>query len=222
VRFADQIAPRITFVNPPANKFVAMLAIYAVSSFGVWMVFRVVRNAIDRVKMDGFDHQMGAILGFARGVLWCVGVTFFAVTLLPAAQKRQIVNSRSGYYIARLIDETDSVFPPEIHQVVGPYLDRLGTELNGAGPPGSSSGPAPSGWPSGESQPSQQPAPAWGESAPAKPAPAWPGSQPTQGSGWPQADAAPSAPAASEFGWPSADKASPATPATQASWPEWD
>ena len=91
--------------------------------------FRVVRKGIDSVKMEGFDHQMGALLGFGRGVLWCVGVTFFAVTLLPATQKQQIVNSRSGFYIARLLDETNSLFPPEVHQIVGPYLNRLETEL---------------------------------------------------------------------------------------------
>ncbi len=129
VRFADRLAPSITFVNPPANKFAAMFIIYVVSSFFVWMIFRVVRKMIDSVKMEGFDHQMGAIIGFFRGVLWCVGLTFFAVTLLPETQKQMIISSRSGYYIARLLDETDSLFPPEVHQVVGPYLDRLNNEL---------------------------------------------------------------------------------------------
>lgn len=128
-RFADQIAPNITFVNPPANKFAAMFIIYVISSFFVWMIFRVVRKMIDSVKMEGFDHQMGAIIGFVRGVIWCVGLTFFAVTLLPEAQKQLIISSRSGYYIAKLLDETDSLFPPEVHQVVGPYLDRLNNEL---------------------------------------------------------------------------------------------
>lgn len=132
-RFADQLAPNITFVNPPANKFAAMFIIYVVSSFFVWMIFRVVRKMIDSVKMEGFDHQMGAIIGFVRGVLWCVGLTFFAVTLLPEAQKQMIISSRSGYYIARLLDETDSLFPPEVHQVVGPYLNRLNNELRSNG-----------------------------------------------------------------------------------------
>lgn len=128
-RFADQIAPNITFVNPPANKFVAMLLIYAVSSFFIWMLFRIVSKMIDSVKMEGFDHQMGAIIGFIRGVLWCVGLTFFAVTLLPDSQKQRIVNSKSGHYIARLLNETETIFPPEVQQVLGPYLNRLHNEL---------------------------------------------------------------------------------------------
>lgn len=228
-RFADQIAPRITFVNPPANKFVAMLLIYAVASFGVWMIFRMVRRVIDSVKMEGFDHQMGAILGFGRGVLWCVGVTFIVLTVLPlpVTQKQQVVNSKSGYYIAQLINKTDSLFPPEVHQVVGPYLDRLENELEGSQPPGSFQQPqGGGGWPGTGAAPAAAPAaPAWGQSAPAA-APA--------NSSWPQANNASQAqpattqPATNRFSWPSeggGQAATPATPATQASpvsWPEWE
>lgn len=230
VRFADQLAPQITFVNPPANKFVAMLIIYALSAFAVWTLFRVVRRGIDSVKMEGFDHQMGAIIGFGRGVLWCVGVTFFAVTLLPAAQKQQIVDSKSGYYIARLVNETDSLFPPEVHQVIEPYLSRLGSELapGQAGQPGSVA--VPNGWPgSGVSTPPSQPAaPAWGQSAGNNPATSnWP-SSPTAAApttpAWPSANQTPAnPPAASNFGWPAAPGQAPATPPAQsASWPEWN
>lgn len=222
VRFADRIAPQITFVNPPANKFVAMAIIYAGASFAIWMIFRVVRKMIDSVKMEGFDHQMGALIGFGRGVLWCVGLTFVALTVvpLPDGAKQQIVNTKSGYYIARLIDETDSLFPPEVHQVVGPYLDRLGDELEGSPQPGSLlPQSAPAGWPSSQ-QPAQQPAapqqpPAWGQSPPAAP------------SGWPQqattAPAQPAQPTASDFGWPATtNNAPPTTPAQQVTWPQWD
>ncbi|MEQ8846621.1 CvpA family protein [Botrimarina sp.] len=212
VRFADRVAPQITFVNPPANKFVAMLLIYVGTSFVIWMLFRMVRNAIDSVKMEGFDHQMGAIIGFARGVLWCVAVTFFAMTLafVPGQMKQQIVASRSGYYIARLVDETDTLFPPEVHQVVGPYLDRLGSELDSPqnhapaiGQPASPGGwPSGGGWPDSGSPAPAAPAPAWG-AAPAPSAPSWQPQAPAQG-GWPTTDAAPAR-----------------TPAQQASWPKW-
>lgn len=226
VRFADRIAPQITFVNPPANKFVAMVLIYAVASFGVWMIFRMVRKMIDSVKMEGFDHQMGAILGFGRGVLWCVGVTFVVLTVLPLpnGQKQQIVNSKSGYYIARLIDETDSLFPPEVHQVIGPYLARLGNELHGGQTPGSFQQPtAPGGWPAGGAPAAQPANPGWGQTAPASNPPAWTDSQPAA-PGWPQANnqAPAQQPAASQFGWPSEGGTQPATPAASVSWPEWE
>lgn len=124
LKFSPQLAP--FFGNSePFNRFVAMLAIYIGSSFVIWAIFRVVSGAIDRVKFNAFDHQMGALLGFAKGVLFCIGITFFAMTLAPAAQKQAIVDSSAGRYIVVLLDRTKSIVPPEVHQVIGPYLDKI-------------------------------------------------------------------------------------------------
>src|SRR3990172_2115140 len=68
LRFADQLAPMISD-HAPWNKFVAMLAIYIGTSFVIWTVFRLISGVIDKVKLDGFDHQMGALIGLAKGVL---------------------------------------------------------------------------------------------------------------------------------------------------------
>ena len=46
-----------------------MLMIYAGASLAIWMMYRVVGGAIDRVKLNEFDRQMGALVGFAKGVL---------------------------------------------------------------------------------------------------------------------------------------------------------
>ena len=69
------------------------------------------------------------MFGFAKGVLLCMGITFFAVTLWPA-QGEAIVGSQSGHYIVALLDKAHSVFPPEIHQVVDPYLNKIEQRLN--------------------------------------------------------------------------------------------
>ncbi|QDV74729.1 CvpA family protein [Botrimarina mediterranea] len=234
VKFADQVAPHIPYVTAPANKFVAMLLIYIGTSFVVWYLFRVVRKGIDSVKMEGFDHQMGAIIGIGRGTLWCVGVTFFAVTLpfVPQAWKQQVVGSKSGFYIARLLDETDSLFPPEVHQVVGPYLNRLETELH-SGQTGVAPTPQQAnGWPNAaNSQPAPQAAPSWGQPAAQTPAsPGWPTSQPAGRAQPPGAQPA-TQPSPADFGWPSAS-AQPVTGSTPSggpsdttaqpvSWPHW-
>ncbi len=129
LRFSGQLAS--TFGDTePWNRFVAMLAIYIATSFVVWMLFRVVSGAIDRVKLESFDHQLGALIGLAKGVLLCVAITFFAVTLLPQAQKDSIMASQAGHYIVVLLDKTDSVVPPEIHEVIGPYIHRIEERLD--------------------------------------------------------------------------------------------
>jgi len=50
--------------------------------------------------------------------------------------REPILKSRSGYYIARLIDRADAVMPDEIHGVLGPWLHELEKELDPALPPG--------------------------------------------------------------------------------------
>jgi membrane protein required for colicin V production len=134
LRFSEQLAP--TFGDQaPLNRFVAMLVIYVVTSFIIWTIFRLVSGAIDKVRLESFDRQLGAMFGLAKGVLLCVAITFFAVTLLPPAQGEAIVASQSGRYIVALLDKSHSIFPPEVHQVVDPYLDRIEQRLTPNGQP---------------------------------------------------------------------------------------
>ena len=131
LKFGDQFAPMFESVAPPPlNKFVAMLVIYMVTSIAIWMIFRVVRGFIDKVKLEYFDRQMGAIFGFTKGVGFCVAITFFAVSLVPQAQKESILASNAGHYIVALLDKTHSVVPPELHDVVSPYLNRIEERLD--------------------------------------------------------------------------------------------
>ena len=86
-------------------------------------------GAIDRVRLQEFDRQIGGLFGLAKGILLCVAITFFAITLVPD-MRDTVLQSRSGHYIAALIARADAVMPPEIHSIVDPYLNRLEEELN--------------------------------------------------------------------------------------------
>jgi len=193
LQFSERLAP--TFGDTaPWNRFVAMLAIYCVTSFMIWTAFRLVSGAIDKVRLEAFDKQLGAMFGFAKGVLLCVAITFFAVTLLPPTQGEMIVGSQSGQYIVALLNKADAVVPPEIHQVIDPYLDKVQQRLN----PGHQAA-----WPSGGGQPQSGATQSSGWSLPS-----WLKSQPQMPQmQWPQPQAAPQQPA-----WPSQTQSAP--PAT--------
>jgi membrane protein required for colicin V production len=124
--FSDQLANMLT-TAAPWNKFLAMLILFIGTSLVVWLAFRYVSEAIDRVKLKEFDHQIGALLGIAKGVLLCVIITLFAVTLSGEEQRQQIISSRSGYYIAVLLDRSHAVMPPEVHD---PYIHSLDHQLS--------------------------------------------------------------------------------------------
>ena len=188
LRFSTQLAP-VFGDHAPWNRFVAMLAIYIVTSFAIWTLFRLVSGVIDKVKLEAFDRQLGAMFGLAKGVLLCVAITFFAVTLLPPAQGEAIVGSRSGRYIVALLNKTDAVVPPELHQVIDPYLEKVQQRLNPEfqadwpspnSPAGSQTQPQTS-WPQ-FSWPSPQPPVQWPPSSPPQSSssqPAWPSQPPS-------------------------------------------
>jgi membrane protein required for colicin V production len=91
-------------------------------------------------------------------VLLCVVITFFAVAALPQPQGEAIVASRSGRYIVALLDKSHSVFPPEIHQVVDPYLEKIERRLN---PNFQSHAGMQTNWPTTPPAQSGQQTPAW-------------------------------------------------------------
>jgi membrane protein required for colicin V production len=127
-RYRESVAAWIP-VQAPWRVFLAMLLLYLGSSLAIWIAFRLVSRLIDRGKLKDFDRQVGALLGFAKGVVLCVLITLFAITLLGEKQRAAIVNSQSGYYISVLLNRADLVMPDEIHAVLQPYLRVLDEQL---------------------------------------------------------------------------------------------
>jgi membrane protein required for colicin V production len=134
IRFGGRVAPFFG-QQAPWNRLTAMLALYAATSIAVWLIFRVISGAINAVHLSAFDHQLGLLLGLAKGALLCVVVTFFAVTLAPA-YRSQIVASQSGRLVAELIVRADTYLPKEIHDTVDPFVKQFEQQLqNPAGSP---------------------------------------------------------------------------------------
>ena len=122
LRFSPELAPKLGGSTP-----LAMLVVFIGTGAAIWIVFRFVSNFIDKLKLNAFDHQLGAVLGFGRGILWCVLITFFAMWLpwLSHVQKENIIASHSGQYIVLLLDEADSILPTGVHSTIDPYIQRV-------------------------------------------------------------------------------------------------
>jgi membrane protein required for colicin V production len=129
LRFGNAAAPFFG-QQAPWNRLIAMLALYVGTSLVVWLVFRVVSGAIDAVHLSAFDHQLGLLLGLAKGALLCVVITFFAVTLAPGFRD-QIVASRSGRIVAEVIVRADEFLPAEVAATVDPFVKQFEERLRG-------------------------------------------------------------------------------------------
>jgi len=123
-QFRGVLAAQIP-AEPPWNIFLAMLILYVLTSMLVWLIFQCIKGVMDNLQLKEFDHQIGGILGAAKGVLLCVVITLFAITLSGDAQRQSIVNSKSGYYIAVLLNRSHTIIPDEFHDVLEPYIHSL-------------------------------------------------------------------------------------------------
>ncbi|MCS7466602.1 CvpA family protein [Stieleria sp. ICT_E10.1] len=130
-RFREPLSHSIV-AEPPWNRFLAMLILFVGTSLVVWVAFNMVRRTIDRMKLKEFDRQIGALFGLLKGGLYCTLITLFAVTLMGDGIREKIVASKSGRFIARHLDRSESVIPPEIHQFLRPYLERFDAEFEGS------------------------------------------------------------------------------------------
>ena len=133
VRFSAQVAPHI-YGQAPWNRFLAMLILFMVTSLAVWLLFRFVAGFIDRLKLKEFDRQMGALFGVAKGVLFCLVITFFAVTLAEGS-RQAVLNSHSGKFTAKLLQKAAPVMPEEVRDVLGKYIDDFERKLDPDTPP---------------------------------------------------------------------------------------
>jgi membrane protein required for colicin V production len=113
----------------PWNRFLAMLVLYVVTAIAIWLLFHFVSGIIDRVKLKEFDRQLGAIVGLAKGALYCVVITFFAVTLSEPA-RRLVLVSKSGDIIARGIKNAYPILPEDIRGYLGKYIDEFNAKMS--------------------------------------------------------------------------------------------
>jgi membrane protein required for colicin V production len=127
LKFSAKLAP-VFGSSAPWNRFLAMLVIYLAISIVIWLAFRVVAKFLDRIKLRDFDHQVGALFGFIKGVLLCLAITFFALGLSDALREH-ILATRSGHYMALFLNKADAIMPPELHQVLDPYMNKLQERL---------------------------------------------------------------------------------------------
>lgn len=128
VHASPVVAPMLG-AQEPWNRFLAMLILFLATSFAIWVVFRFVAKLIDRIQLKEFDRQMGALFGLLKGVALCLVLTFFAVTLSEKSRSA-VLDSRSGFYTAKLIKHAGPILPDEVKDVIGKYIDELERGLN--------------------------------------------------------------------------------------------
>jgi membrane protein required for colicin V production len=133
VNFSAPLAQYIS-TQEPWNRFIAMFILYALTALAIWIVFRLIKGIIERVKLKEFDRQMGALFGLLKGVLLCMVITFFAVTL-GESTRQMVLKSYSGDAIARITRHAKPILPEDVREAIGKYIDEMQQKLDPNTPP---------------------------------------------------------------------------------------
>jgi len=136
---SQYVAPFLTDlgVEAPLNRWLAMFVIYLGLSLVVFLVARMLRDMIEKIRLTEYDRHLGALFGLLKGAIFCLVLTFFLVTLSPSAQTA-IRGSYSGNAAAIVMDHLHPVLPDEVHEALEPYIHRLDSpnlDLQNSHPP---------------------------------------------------------------------------------------
>ncbi|WP_166828025.1 CvpA family protein [Thalassoroseus pseudoceratinae] len=123
---SEKMAPFFT-VEPPLNKWLAMLVLYVIFSIISFAIARQLRSLIEKMKFQELDSHLGAVLGLAKGGLIAFILTFFAITLTQKFPRLrdEVFYSYTGHYAAVVADRLHTVMPEELYGIVHPHLDQL-------------------------------------------------------------------------------------------------
>lgn len=121
------VAPLIK-VDPPMNRWLAMLAIYLVFSFGSFAAARTVRGVLETFQFQEYDRHLGAVCGLIKGGIACLVLTFFVVALSESAREN-VLRTTSGRVAGYALFRLGAVMPRELDKLLAPYFQKIEGEL---------------------------------------------------------------------------------------------
>lgn len=112
-KFSDKLAPAIEpaiAVEQPLKKWVAMAIVYLGLCLASFVAASIVNSWLEKARLKDFDRHLGALLGLIKGVVICMTVMFFSLTLSESA-RAVVSQSRSGYAAAVMLYHLDPLIP---------------------------------------------------------------------------------------------------------------
>jgi len=108
----------------PFNRFVALAVAYFLVSLGVYVLALVHRKTIEACQMKEWDKHLGGVFGAIKGYLFALMLVFFSITL-SGSLRDPVLKTRTGWLMARTMDVLHPVWPPELHDILHPYIHHI-------------------------------------------------------------------------------------------------
>lgn len=107
----------------PLNRFIAVAVLYGVVSLGIYLAAFYFREAIQKWKLDNWDRHLGGALGAIKGYLFCLALTFFAITLFSGL-RQPILTRPTGKLMAYTLHAVHPVWPAGFHSIIHSYIEH--------------------------------------------------------------------------------------------------
>ncbi len=121
--------PKENSWNQPASIFVTFILCNIV----IRLVAHYVEKTVKFSPLKEFDRQLGALLGLAKGLLLCLVVTFFAVTLTEKSRSA-VASSQSGKYLVSTLLYISNILPDDTrHAAFKKEFTKFATIVNESG-----------------------------------------------------------------------------------------
>ena len=128
---ARTFSPQITSYfpgEPIVAHSLAMIALYAAISIGIFLIAWLVRATLKKLKFEAYDRHLGMLLGGVEGALLGLVVTLFVVSLAPKTRE-PIFSSPSGKAVGAIMSAVGPILPKEARKVLKPFWsDEADTE----------------------------------------------------------------------------------------------
>ncbi|MDO4587305.1 MAG: CvpA family protein [Planctomycetia bacterium] len=115
------------------KKPISILVLFIASGLVIHICSNYLQKVISVSKVKEFDRQMGALLGFVKGVIICLIITFFCV-ILSETTRNAVSQSKSGRYLVLMINGIGNLMPDnENHRFFKNAIAKFNESANNSG-----------------------------------------------------------------------------------------
>jgi membrane protein required for colicin V production len=127
-RFGGLVAPTIP-VEAPWNQVLAMAVVFLITLIAIRFGAATLEKLIKDWHLQQLNTLLGGALGFAKGLLLCMIITFFAVTFSETSRS-VVFNSVSGFRLAQLITQVGVFVPKDSYEFVHSQLAQFQNKVD--------------------------------------------------------------------------------------------
>ena len=131
-RFGSLVAPTIP-LEAPWDQVAAMAIVFLITLVAIRFGYTALEQLIRHWHLQKLNTLLGGVLGFTKGLLLCLIITFFAV-MLSETSRAVVFNSQSGIHLVQLITRISLFVPGDSYEFVHAQFAQFQNQVDKAIP----------------------------------------------------------------------------------------